>query len=107
MEWLQNQTARKYLKSYLTISIIPVLVLFVVGCFAVGIMGNRRAEQSMQAELELLKNDLDASITFMGTGANCGGRAAASADPGVSGELSASLHGALLSPGRELDLCIR
>ena len=63
--WLKNPTAKKYLHSYLIISIIPVFLVCLILGLGTGYTMRRQAENAMQSQLEQLKNELDASITYM------------------------------------------
>ena len=69
LDWLQNRTARRYLRSYLLISIIPVILVIAVFCtFTVSTM-QTQLEKDMQSQLEQIKNELDANITYMDSSA--------------------------------------
>lgn len=70
LTWLQNKTGRRYLHSYLLISIIPVICICMVYCAASVFTLRRQAEETMQAQLEQLQRELDANITFMENSAN-------------------------------------
>lgn len=69
LSWFQSKTARKYLSSYLLISILPAVCICLFYCLGTRASLVRQAEESMQTQLEQLKNDLDANMTFMETSA--------------------------------------
>lgn len=65
LPWFHNRTAKKYLYSYILIGIIPVLIVCLILSCGTGYTLRRRAEDSMRAQLEQLKSDLDSSIACM------------------------------------------
>ena len=56
--WLKNPTAKKYLHSYLIISIIPVFLVCLILGLGTGYTMRRQAENAMQSQLEQLKKRL-------------------------------------------------
>lgn len=65
LEWLRNKTARRYLHSYLLISIVPVIFIICIFCASAASTMHLQLEKDMQTQLEQIKNEIDSSINYM------------------------------------------
>ena len=65
LSWLQGKTAKKYLSSYVLISITPVLLISILFCYNSYLSLVRQQESLAQSRLEQLKNVLDGNISSM------------------------------------------
>lgn len=66
-DWLKNKTAKRYLHSYLLISIVPVMLIVAIFCFTSASSLRQQAEKDMQNRLDQIKIEMDAAVSYMST----------------------------------------